>query len=402
MRIGVPQITTNADEVTWSVSVSGLAGYPDELWFTLPALYAHMVTERADPALIGLLIPAMHAGEPVAIDGPVTDELAFNLTHGCQYVLDRVIAGLSKVPIETPRTVEAEAPAAGVATAFSAGVDSFAVLLDHWFSPVAPGLRLSHLTYFNVGSHGSGDRGREIFRQRFDRLSPVAAEIGLPFIPVDSNLDDFYRFTNHLQTHSPRSSAAASLLQRGIGRYYLASSTAYDNIGVFRSETCSFVDALLLPLFSTMRLRFVSHGDEYTRVEKTVRVASVPVSHTSLDVCVNPPAGGGNCSRCFKCLRTELTLDIAGLLEHYASVFDLDAYRQKKKVYVYDAAWDAGPYAEEIRQFARDRRFPLPPIPRPLMGPGRVALAAIRRVRLEWRTLRARHRAEARASSASR
>jgi hypothetical protein len=393
MRIGVPEVTVDGGEVTWSVAVSGLADAPDRLWFTLPADYADMVTERADPALIGLLVPAMRAGEPVTIDGPVTDELVFNLARGCQYVLDRVIAGLSQVPIEATRTVPAGSPAGGVATGFSAGVDSFAVLAEHLFAEVPPDLRLTHLTFFNVGSHGPGEGGRQVFRQRFKLLTPAVTEIGLPFIPVDSNLDDFYHFTTHLQTHSPRSLAAASLLQAGFGRYYLASSTAYDNVGVFRSDTCAFADAVMLPLLTTGQLRFISHGDQYTRVQKTVLAASIPLSHTSLNVCVNPPASGGNCSRCFKCLRTELTLEIAGLLEEYGSVFDLDVYRQKKKVYVYDAAWDKGVYPDEIRAFARERGFRLPPVPRMLRGLGRVALAAIRRVRLEWRTLR---RAQAR------
>ena len=252
----------------------------------------------ADPALIGLLVPAMRAGGQLTIDGPVTGELAHNLTHGCQYVLDRVIAGLSQVPIETTLTVPAGSPAGGVATGFSAGVDSFAVLAEHHFAEVPPDLRLTHLTFFNVGSHGPGERGRQVFRQRFKLLTPAATEIGLPFIPVDSNLDDFYHFTTHLQTHSPRSLAAASLLQGGIWRYYLASSTAYENVGVFRSESCAFADAIMLPLFSTGQLRFISHGDQYTRVEKTVLVASVPLSHTFLNVCVNPPASGARAMRC--------------------------------------------------------------------------------------------------------
>ena len=63
------------------------------------------------------------------------------------------------------------------------GVDSYAAFHD--FGPAAPeSLRVTHLTYTNVGSHGLG--GRPLFHARLERLKPAAHQIGLPFMWIDS------------------------------------------------------------------------------------------------------------------------------------------------------------------------------------------------------------------------
>lgn len=362
MHIGRPELRSENGDLTWSVTVRGLPGAPDRLWFKLPEKYGNLVTERSDPALIGLLVPAMHHGEPVAADGPVTDELLHSLTHGYQHILETVIPALTRVALEASGTVPANAPAGGVATGFSAGVDSFAVIAEHRFRPVPQDLRLTHLTFFNVGSHYSGEVGRRRFRSRYELLTPAADQIGLPFIPVDSNLDDFFVFTTYQQTYGPRNISAASLLQGGIGRYYFAGSFSYPHTGVRRSHDTAFADPIALPLLTTRAFRPTSHGNQYTRVEKTLIVADTPASYTSLNVCVTPAPDGSNCSRCEKCLRTELTLEIAGRLAEYRSVFDLDVYDASRAAYLDRVVLSDDEFAAEIREQAHRAGYPLPSI----------------------------------------
>lgn len=361
MRIGTPALESAGGHTTWTVAVDGAAGTPDRLWYRLPDEHAGMLTERADPAVIGLLIPAMHSGDPMMIEGPVTHELVHNLTHGYQHILETVVPGLSRVALETSNFAAAGQPVSGVGTGFSAGIDSFAVLAEHFFSPVPEDLRLSHLTLFNVGSHSpDAEAGRRRFIALRDRLAPIADGIGLPLIPVDSNLDDFYGFTDFQQTHGPRTISAASLLQAGIGRYYVAGSFPYRHLGVERSPGTSRSDPISLPLLATATFRPLSHGSQYTRVEKTLIVADVLISRTSLNVCVDPSPTGGNCSRCFKCLRTQLTLEIAGRLEEYRHVFDLGAYRKARAAYLFHVATSDDVFAAEIREQARNSGFRLP------------------------------------------
>jgi hypothetical protein len=363
MHIARPVLTSEHGELTWSVSVEGLAGAPDHLWYRLPERHAELVTDLVDPAVIGLLIPAMHAAEPIDVGGPVTDELVHNLRHGYQHVLEIVVPGLSRIPLNTPITVPAGGPARGVGTGFSAGVDSFAVLAEHHFANTPDALRLTHLTYFNVGSHTSGERGRSIFHRRYGQLSPVAEAIGLPFIPIDSNLDDFYSFTHFQQTNGPRNISAAALLQAGIGRYYLAGSVHFRNVRVRRMYDTAYSDPISLPLLTTGQFRPTSHGDQYTRVEKTLIVAHTSASHSSLDVCTNSPSSGGNCSHCPKCLRTELTLEIIGHLENFRSVFDLAVYERHRTSFMdWIVIARKSKLAGEIRDHAQRVGFRLPPI----------------------------------------
>ena len=360
MRIGAPEISSEDGHLTWSVSVRGLANAPDRLWFTIPEEHAALVTELADPALIGLLIPAMHAGDAVTVDGPVTDELAHNLTHGYQHILDVVIPDLRRVPLEIANPVPAADPAHGIGTGFSGGIDSFTVLAEHFYQPVAADLRLTHLTLFNVGAMTGGDPGRRQFRRVHSLLAPAADRIGLPLITVDSNLDDFYPFTSFRQTHGPRNVSAASLLQGGLGRFYSASGHPYTLASVRRAPDTVFSDPISVPLLTTRHFRTIFHGSQYTRVEKTQIVAEIAESYESLNVCTTLTADGRNCSQCNKCLRTELTLELTGHLDAYGRAFDLDVYRRVRRAYLDEVAWSPDEHLAEIREFARRSGFRLP------------------------------------------
>jgi hypothetical protein len=79
-----------------------------------------------------------------------------------------------------------------------------------------------------------------------------------------------------------------------------------------------------------------------------------------LDVCVRNDRAG-NCSTCKKCVRTLLTLEIAGLQERYARVFDFEAYRRERHWRVARILRKNLAMSLEIKALARERgyRFPL-------------------------------------------
>lgn len=72
-------------------------------------------------------------------------------------------------------------------------------------------------------------------------------------------------------------------------------------------------DPIIMNLISTEKLEFVIHGSQYTRPEKTLKVSKNNLSHKYLDVCVNANFIENNnllnCSTCFKCMQTLVTLD---------------------------------------------------------------------------------------------
>lgn len=202
-----------------------------ELWFTLPEEYAGRIHEHwADSFALTLLIPAMRAGEDLRVEGPLSERLNYAMNGPTQALLRSLIPELRAIRVEADSTrSHGSKPPRGVATGFSGGVDSFTVLADHLGERAHPGFEVSHLLFFDVGSHGSVEPA-EVCRARYERLLPAATELGLPLVLVTSNLDTFYgENIDFIRTYSIRNVATAMLLQDVIGRYLLASGNSYGN-----------------------------------------------------------------------------------------------------------------------------------------------------------------------------
>ncbi|ABL00356.1 hypothetical protein [Pelobacter propionicus] len=361
MILSTPDIVQRENQVFHQVTVESPKG-SSFLWYSVEEPFGGLLSHSCDAALVGLLIPAMACGEDIHIRGAVSERLLYNLSGPCQSVLRYVMPRLRPIRVTADTLSPSLTPRpAGVATGFSGGIDSYCVLADNLGADTLPGFRITHLLFNNVGSHGKDNE--RMFHARFEHLAPSARRLGLPFVKVDSNLGSF--FGNGLgftKTHTFRNASVALLLQGGIGRYLYASAFNYQNVFVGLAREIAYTDSISLPLLSTDTLDAFSAGSEYTRVEKTVRVADFAESYGTLDVCINSHQRGTvtNCSACPKCLRTLATLDIAGLLERYSAVFDLEAYRRQKNVYFAELLAIRNPFHREIIAFARRRGYPLP------------------------------------------
>ncbi|MGH7566347.1 MAG: hypothetical protein ACREK2_05915 [Gemmatimonadota bacterium] len=357
MKIGRPELLERNRELVYRVGVESPEG-AIELWFSVAEEYGDLVSDRADAALLGLILPAMRRGEDLHVEGPVSERLYYNLAGPFQIVMREVIPSLSRIRILPAEIRSGLRRARGVATGFSAGVDSFSVLADHHYGDPTPGFRLTHLLYNNVGSHGPA--GNPLFRLRYERLRPVTDRIGLPFVAVDSNLMSFYSEVSFKHSYSLRNASVALLLQAGIGRSFHAAGTVLKGTHTGPARDVAFSDPVTLPMVSTECLDALSVGGIYSRVEKTLQVAQIEDSYAVLDVCVRNDRLG-NCSTCKKCVRTLLTLEIAGLLDRYAAVFDFDAYRKNRHWRVARILRKTRAMSVEILVLARERgyRFPL-------------------------------------------
>ena len=71
-----------------------------------------------------------------------------------------------------------------------------------------------------------------------------------------------------------------------------------------------------------------------SRVEKTALVATYEPSRRYLNVCVDSAFEGRNCSVCFKCRRTMLTLELLGLDHLYGQVFDFGKFAKVRRRYL--------------------------------------------------------------------
>lgn len=331
MTIGKPNIRQEADAVVVTFPVQSI-NLPDALWYSLNGDFSDLVSDSCDAPLVALLIPAMASGENIYVDGSISEKLYYNLSGPYQALLQRIIPRLRRVAIRANEVTAPSRRAPGVATGFSGGVDSYYTLATHYYDADLPAtFKLTHLLFNNVGSHGhDGDR---LFRRRLGRLEQAAERIGLPIVAVNSNLDAFYKEDLGFQlTHTPRNASVAHLVKNGIGRYVYSSTFSLEDVFVGPTHDIAHADPISLPLLGSEELDALSVGAGHTRVEKTLAIAELPVSHATLDVCINGHYSGdyANCATCWKCVRTLLTLEIAGKSRLYSEAFDLDAFGRER------------------------------------------------------------------------
>jgi hypothetical protein len=354
MRIGKPELRIADGRAVIDTRIES-DHLPKSLAFSAPASCRDLLSESSDAQLVALLIPAMARGEPISVAGTVSEKLIYSLA-ALQVLLREVMPFLHGVEIRPANISRERSDARGVATGFSGGIDSFCVLADHHYAPVAEGFRITHLLYNNVGSHDTG--GEATFRRRHQRLLPLTDRLGLPLIDIDSNLDAFYgQRLGFQQTHTARNAAVALLLGAGIGRFMYASAYRFGDVSISAWHDTAPTDLITLPMLSTESTQCFSVGSEYTRVEKTLKVAELPDSHDFLDVCTKTWTEK-NCGCCPKCNRTLITLQIAGRMQDYERVFDLAAYRKVSSGYLGRVFMATDPFSREIARFAEAARFP--------------------------------------------
>ncbi|WP_316346940.1 hypothetical protein [Desulfuromonas acetoxidans] len=350
MIITAPEISRTETHCKYKVNVLMQSG-PKELWFRVQNDFAELISHNSDAAVIALLIPAMLSNEEIKVEGAVSERLLLNLSGPLQKILQLIIPSLNVIHIHAAETNSVSNPAKGVATGFSGGIDSFCTLDDFKYNKKSDRSQITHLLFNNFGSHGKTN-AQKIFDKRYIALLDTTQKIGLPFVKIDSNLADFYdKKINFKQTHTIRNAVAPFLLQKGIGTFYYSSGLSYETTFIGKKSDTAYSDLVTLPMLSTESLHLTSVGGEYSRVEKTLKVSHIPDSYETLDVCARG-RNEINCSACKKCMRTLLTLELAGKLKQYAAVFDLDIFQKERARYISKAQQGGDPLFEEIVSFA--------------------------------------------------
>lgn len=214
-----------------------------------------------------------------------------------------------------------------------------------------PALRVTHLLNNNVGAHGDGDGA--LWRRRFEALRPVAADLGLPFVRVDSNIGAHYPRMGFMQTATFRNASVIHLLGRGIGRSYHASEGTYRNLRMPPPHgDIGLVGAMTFPLLSTSALTLESTSSGLSRIDRTLALVGSPYARY-LDVCIDAdPDRTTNCSSCWKCMRTMLTLEMAGSLDEFVpKVFVRPPYEKRRPQYYVELMSSSEPNDIELVEF---------------------------------------------------
>lgn len=304
-------------------------GETDELWYKVPVRYKDSILiERLDAFLVGLLFLGLKTGQDIKLEAPISERLFYNISHYLINVLCFANSDFQKITLIADQfdATRLNDNNAGTGTGLTCGIDSFATYYDHILEKGS--YAIDYLTFFNVGSHGDfgGEKARKLYLKRAKTVSEFAENEVKEFITIDSNLSEILKM-NFQKTNTLRSISCVLVLQKLFKNYYFASSYRFDHFKLVAEDT-SYYDLFNLALLSTESTNLFSTGCHLTRIEKTDLISNFQDTYSTLDVCVelNKSENIKNCSKCDKCLRTALSLELLGKLEHYNKVFNLDVY----------------------------------------------------------------------------
>lgn len=346
------------------------------VWFSVPKQYEDMLTpDLYDPFLVALLFPAMEKSEDIYIKGNVSKKIYKNIDLYVQKILITYADYLKRIKIDIDGFGVYNLEKKIIGTGFSAGVDSFSTFYDHYVLENDSEYKINALFFFNVGSHGKFSNPNTIkrFHERFDYLKSFPAEIGIPYIPVDSNIHFFHEKYGHQRTHPLSLIAPILVFQKVLSKYYVSNTYSYFEEKKYGMETfdvdlAEFGEFYLLPLLSPVGLEIISDGGQYSRTEKESRIINYVPVRKYLNVCVNSDdlhTTAKNCGMCGKCLRTLMAYESMGRLDDLKEVFNINIYEKRSFKYKcrQRLEYKKSGFAQDNIDFARANGKFIPPYP---------------------------------------
>ncbi|WP_202634827.1 hypothetical protein [Rugosibacter aromaticivorans] len=317
-----PGYVRTVGEITWR------QGKTFQLWVDVPEACAESLSDTGNPWLLAMLPMAASLGEDIELSLPV-DALLLENVKGVLAIWREWYPELHDVHIQCP-VLSYQAPcqapcATRTAAFFSGGIDSYFTIArripgnDFGIPTVGRVDDLLTVWGFDVGVYDEAQ-----FRPLSNMLATSAQHLGLRQIIFRTNLraaEKLIPFKDMWRrlSHGVGLAFIGLTLERTYKEVVIGSSYTYGNLFPWGSHPLQDV------LFSTSSLQFVHDGASFTRVEKTDVVAKLPIAQSALHVCF--AKGDSNCSRCDKCYRTMMTLDLLGHRKHTRALFDWSAYR---------------------------------------------------------------------------
>jgi hypothetical protein len=300
-RHEIVDLTRSVGELTFEARIAGAE--PQRIWFRSET----EVTPSADAALAACLMPAMRHGGTLEIGEPISplvlerqrDYQAIQKGWSYGWVLGE--EPLREVEVRAPSRLPDPAAATGrVASFFSGGVDSFAVVLDNpEITDLIFARGLDILPRF-AHQDGLADEVEASLRE-------AAGELGKTLHVVETNIrelsDPLIRWEPYFACPLV---AIAHFFAPLFDRVLIAGDTDY--------ETQPLMGAALLvdQLWSSEDLEIVDWGGRLSRERRVEMIARHPVVRHTLRTCWENPDGAYNCGRCRKCLLTMVSLEVIG------------------------------------------------------------------------------------------
>jgi hypothetical protein len=233
-------------------------------------------------------------------------------------------------------------PGNAVGGTFSGGIDSFYSVWCHMPSrETVPGMELTHCLMvngfnFDVDLDYSGE-----FQQVFDTYEPMLKRLGIELLSVRHNAQVFQEAAECVRSKLPtmETNVVAAVLALGdlYACFYLPGGATYR----YEDNAPHGWHPTVLPLLGNGDTEMLFDGGDATRSEKTLVLAQWEETYSTLRVCWRPTVFNRetglieNCCRCPKCLRTMVTLEMAGALSRYETFPQpLDRKRLRSMHYV--------------------------------------------------------------------
>lgn len=329
------------------------------LWYETDSDWSEYISEECgDAFFIILVLLAHYQGQDISFKTAISTRLYYGVT-------EVLLPGLQVIDPELPAidiiadTKDFSFNPTAVGTALSLGVDSYHAVASSFNGPYP----VTHLTLFNGGAFGDwgGNVSRSLFHKTTESVSKAAEEMGLPLITVDSNLSEIIS-KPFLNTHSIRNLSFALLFPSLFQKFYYASAYPASTFYLDKSlSDAAYYDLLTSKALCTESFEVMIAGLHDERIDKIATIASFEPSKHHLNVCVLADSNEFldrsedqviNCSKCFKCVKTMAAMDVIGVLDEYANVFDLDLYHMERSKHlgriVYDAKKLKSSHAVEI------------------------------------------------------
>ncbi|MBE7076034.1 MAG: hypothetical protein E7375_03090 [Clostridiales bacterium] len=331
----------------------------------------YLLTERADAFVFFLLPIAMREKHDIASYLPITQDLKTNLEK--EYIPALTTGDKTLYIPKIFADTESE-PIGGnaVGTANSLGVDSFYTVYKYANSD-DESLKITHFYMGAVSLDLWGTHSKDLFqylekkKHNYDRYKLVSDELGKELIMTYSN---FYKFmckkhkNIHISVHSYITLAEIMCFKKLWRTYLFSSAFAPDDFSItnVRKTDCSHYDRLTVAAITVPDLLVISSGADCSRHEKTKILADYPPAQKYLRPCFNflqLRKDMKNCGRvlCPKCLRLLVSADVAGNLEKFKDVVDIEKYKRRRKQYFRIVVWGKGksPFLKELYFLCREK-----------------------------------------------
>lgn len=278
-----------------------LDGRREELWFGVDREHEGAVRASPDPALVGMLVPALFHGATIESALPVSVAVLRRVRRVEGLFLGWLPADTRPIQVNAP-AVERQGSKEGMTalTFFGGGVDSIDTALRHLAKPLPGFPPLTHAVHVRDYAYPH--------RRRDDDWAGVIRGLGLTPIAGRTNLHQLFpiEFDWHVGTAL---AAFAHVLNNRFCVAFIPSSQSY------AAERAIGNSPVVDEACSTGWLRIHHDGAEATRAEKIRRsIAGSPLALETLSCCPSESGKPVNCGRCAKCRETMLGLAAAGAL----------------------------------------------------------------------------------------